>query len=105
MQAAEAKVKQEERTVPGEDPGIYACDYKKLAQIHSKVAQGRVALLQGDFAGAQVIYPRESKDSNCTDISVVGGMGVPSAHASSNNAQYFHCAARASGLKSPISIT
>lgn len=40
--------------MPGEDPGIYACDYPKLAQIHSRVAKARVALLQGDLASAQV---------------------------------------------------
>ena len=53
-QEAEGKVKQEETTVPGEAPGIYACDYKKLAQIHLAVAQGRVALLQGNLTGAEV---------------------------------------------------
>ena len=57
MQEAEAAVKQEEDTVPGEAPGIYACDYKKLAQIHLGVAQGRVALLQGNFTGAEVRPP------------------------------------------------
>ena len=54
MQAAEAAVKQEESTVPGEAPGIYACDYKKLAQIHLAMARGRVELLQGNFTGAEV---------------------------------------------------
>ncbi len=53
-QAAEAVVEEEERTVPGEAPGIYACDYKKLAQIHCKVAEGRVELLQGNLAEAEV---------------------------------------------------
>ncbi len=40
--------------MPGEAPGIYACDYKKLAQIHSKVAEGRVELLKGNPAEAEV---------------------------------------------------
>ena len=53
-QAAEAVIEEEEGTVPGEAPGIYACDYKKLAQIHSKVAEGRVELLQGNMAEAEV---------------------------------------------------
>ena len=53
-QALEAVIEEEERTVPGEAPGIYACDYKKLAQIHCRVAEGRVELLQGNLAHAQV---------------------------------------------------
>lgn len=40
--------------MPGEAPGIYACDYKKLAQIHCKVAEGRVELLRGHLAEAEV---------------------------------------------------
>lgn len=40
--------------MPGEAPGIYACDYKKLAQIHIKVAEARIELLQGNMAGAEV---------------------------------------------------
>ena len=54
VQAAEAEVVQEARTVPGEDPGIYACDYKKLARIQAATAAGRLALLNGDFSGAEV---------------------------------------------------
>ena len=50
-------MEQEEDTVPGEAPGIYACDYKKLACIHLAVAQGRVALLQGNFTGAEASPP------------------------------------------------
>jgi hypothetical protein len=50
-------VVQEERTVPGEDPGIYACDYKKLAQIQVKTAEARIALMQGDLAAAEVHSP------------------------------------------------
>ncbi|MFX6872956.1 hypothetical protein ABTH36_19700, partial [Acinetobacter baumannii] len=46
VQEAEAAVVQEERTVPGEDPGIYACDYKKLAQILVKTAEARIALMR-----------------------------------------------------------
>ena len=53
-QAAEAVIVEEEGTVPGEAPGIYACDYKKLAQIHCKVAEGRVELLKGNMAEAEV---------------------------------------------------
>lgn len=45
---------QEEATVPGEFPGIYACDYKKLAQIMVKTAEARLALMQGDTSGAEV---------------------------------------------------
>jgi len=54
LQAAETRIREEERTVPGEAPGIYACDYKKLAQIHIKVAEARIELLQGNMAGAEV---------------------------------------------------
>ena len=53
-QAAEAEVVQEERTVPGEDPGIYACDYKKLARIQLLTAAGRLALLAGNHSAAEV---------------------------------------------------
>ena len=45
---------QEEATVPGEFPGIYACDYKKLAQIMVKTAEARLALIQGDTSSAEV---------------------------------------------------
>lgn len=45
---------QEEATVPGDFPGIYACDYKKLAQIMVKTAEARLALMQGDTSGAEV---------------------------------------------------
>lgn len=40
--------------MPGEAPGIYACDHKKLAQIMVKTAEARLALMQGDAAGAEV---------------------------------------------------
>ena len=55
VQAAEAEVVQEERTVPGEDPGIYACDYKKLARIQLLTAAGRLAMLSGDDSAAEVV--------------------------------------------------
>jgi len=54
VQDVEKAVVQEETTVPGEAPGIYACDYKKLAQIMVKTAEARLALMQGDAAGAEV---------------------------------------------------
>lgn len=54
LQEAEGQVVQEESTVPGEFPGIYACDYKKLAQIMVATAEARLALMQGDASGAEV---------------------------------------------------
>ncbi len=51
---------QEEATVPGEYPGIYACDYKKLAQIMVATAEARLALMQGDAGGAEVWRPNPS---------------------------------------------
>ncbi len=40
LQAAETTTTREkEKTVPGEPPGICACNYKKLAQSHFKVAR------------------------------------------------------------------
>ncbi|EIE23263.1 hypothetical protein COCSUDRAFT_47568 [Coccomyxa subellipsoidea C-169] len=53
LREAEGTVVQEEGTVPGEWPGIYACDYKKLARILVKTAEARLALMQGDTAGAE----------------------------------------------------
>ena len=50
-------VQQEDRTWPGEDPGIYACDYKKLARIQLATARGRLALLRGEHASAEVGQP------------------------------------------------
>ncbi len=39
LQAVEKTTRKAERTVPGKLPGIYACNYKKLAQSHCKVAR------------------------------------------------------------------
>ncbi len=55
---------QEEGTVPGEWPGIYACDYKKLARILVKTAEARLALMQGDTAGAEVRCASENFRKN-----------------------------------------
>lgn len=48
LQAAEANVDEEDITVPGAAPGIYACDYKTLARILLAVAKSRVHLLKGN---------------------------------------------------------
>ncbi|BDA50251.1 hypothetical protein COCOBI_15-3800 [Coccomyxa sp. Obi] len=53
LREAEVQVVQEEATVPGEYPGIYACDYKKLAQIMVATADARLALMQGDADSAE----------------------------------------------------
>eukprot|EP00884_Botryococcus_braunii_P017799 jgi/Botrbrau1/4702/Bobra.0218s0023.1 len=47
LEAAEANVTEEGATVPGDAPGIYACDHKTLAQIMLAVARSRLALLHG----------------------------------------------------------
>ena len=54
LQAAEAAVEQEALTFPGEDPGIFACDYKKLARIALAMGRGRLALMAKDYAVAEV---------------------------------------------------
>ena len=56
-QAAAARVDQDELTVPGAPPGIYACAYRELAAILALLAEGRLALARGDHAGAQVATP------------------------------------------------
>ena len=45
---------QEELTFPGEDPGIFACDYKKLARIMVAMGRGRLALARKDYPTAEV---------------------------------------------------
>eukprot|EP00884_Botryococcus_braunii_P021274 jgi/Botrbrau1/7830/Bobra.9_2s0011.1 len=47
LKIAEEKVPEEATTVPGDPPGIYACDYKTLARIMKSVAASRLALLHG----------------------------------------------------------
>ena len=56
-QAAAARVDQDELTVPGAPPGIYACAYRELAAILALLAEGGLALAHGDHAGAQVPHP------------------------------------------------
>ncbi|CAL8468137.1 g7676 [Coccomyxa elongata] len=52
LKAAEGNVLEEEITVPGEPPGVYGCDYKRLARIAVLHAGARLDLLQGNSAGA-----------------------------------------------------
>jgi hypothetical protein len=47
-------VVEEEPTVPGGAPGVYGCDYKRLARIKVLHADARLQLLKGD---AQVTTP------------------------------------------------
>ena len=53
VQASAAKVPQEEATHPGEFPGIYACDVRKLLDIYELTARARLAALDGDLGKAQ----------------------------------------------------
>ena len=41
-------------TVPGDSPGIFACDYKKLTQIMEGLAAGRLHVVQGKLQAAVV---------------------------------------------------
>ena len=47
----------DERTYPGDAPGIYSCDYLKLTRIMAALAGARVHVLQGDLKSAQVRLP------------------------------------------------
>ena len=53
-QAAAAGVPQEETTVPGEWPGIYACDRRKLLAVYNSTLRAAGAMLHGDVATAEV---------------------------------------------------
>ena len=53
-QAAAAGVPQEETTVPGEWPGIYACDRRKLLSVYNGTLRAALAMLHGDVATAEV---------------------------------------------------
>lgn len=50
VQAAEGNVLEEEITVPGEPPGVYGCDYRRLTRIAVLHAGARLDFLQGDSA-------------------------------------------------------
>ena len=56
-QAAASRVAQDEVTVPGAPPGIYACAYRELAAILALLAEGRLALADSDHTAAQVQPP------------------------------------------------
>lgn len=56
VQAAEGNVLEEEITVPGEPPGVYGCDYRRLARIAVLHAGARLNLLQGDSAVSQLMH-------------------------------------------------
>ncbi len=43
-------------TVPGDSPGIYACDYKNLARIKLAMARARVAVAKGQAEVCVVLY-------------------------------------------------
>jgi hypothetical protein len=53
-QAAAGGVPQEEATVPGEWPGIYACDRRKLLSVYNSTLRAALATLHGDVATAEV---------------------------------------------------
>lgn len=53
-QAAAARVAEEEATVPGAPPGIYACAYRPLAAILALLAEARLASASGNHTGAEV---------------------------------------------------
>ncbi|KAK9835405.1 hypothetical protein WJX81_007635 [Elliptochloris bilobata] len=53
LRAAAARVEEDEVTVPGAPPGIYACAYRELAVILALIVEGRLALAGGDFAVAE----------------------------------------------------
>ncbi len=60
---------QEELTFPGEDPGIFACDYKKLARIAVAMGRSRLALARKDLPAAEV-PSLSSCPSHCTASSL-----------------------------------
>lgn len=45
---------QEETTVPGEWPGIYACDRRKLLSVYNSTLRAAVSTLHGDVVAAEV---------------------------------------------------
>lgn len=45
---------QEEATLPGEWPGIYACDRRKLLTIYNATLRAALSSLKGDAAAAEV---------------------------------------------------
>jgi hypothetical protein len=47
-------VPQEEATLPGEWPGIYACDRRKLLAVYNATLRAALATLHGDVAAAEV---------------------------------------------------
>jgi hypothetical protein len=47
-------VPQEEATVPGEWPGIYACDRRKLLSVYNSTLRAALATLHRDVATAEV---------------------------------------------------
>lgn len=54
VQAAAAGVPEEAGTQPGEWPGIYACDHRKLLAIYAGTLRARLAALKGDLNAAEV---------------------------------------------------
>ena len=54
VQAQAEAMPPEPLTVPGDPPGIFACDYLKLTQILAGLAAGRVHVLQGNLQAAAV---------------------------------------------------
>ena len=58
---------EEEITVPGEPPGVYGCDYRRLAGIAVLHAGARLDLLRGDSAVSFAIPfpPAFSVQSSC----------------------------------------
>lgn len=55
LQAAAAEVPEEQATLPGEWPGIYACDRRKLLAIYGGTLRAAQSALKGDLTATEVI--------------------------------------------------